>query len=182
MSMPILEHENEGSVFDGLATRDEVTLISVSPDRSFLIKKMEIEFMVMPGEDADTETSAFTSFAPDVGLLVLYHDDGTSSDAEASLDATLQDTESHNDIIWSQPFQYQVRYIYLDDTSGTGAVIQGIPVVLKRTKSFPKGYPLDKDDTYSWRAVNVKETAAFSNPTGINTRHFLRVRYFGVYL
>lgn len=175
--MPMLEEEVEGITIGGLAARAETTLMSwiggTDYDQAFLNKKMEIDFWIKPGLNADGTIALYSS-----GLLVLFHDDGVTADAEAALDAAPHDTISHNDIVWSMPFIWQPDNV--DDTSGWA--MKGTEVAVRRTKSFPKGYPFNLDDTYSWRIINTDESAAWVTPASVNAEAGLRVRSWGIYL
>ncbi len=176
MPIDMIEHEFEGTSLNSLGARNEQNIQTVSSsnlDRNFLIKKMEIEFMIHGGVDVTGAT-----FGPNPSLLVFFHDDGIAADAENSLDAEVMHKEAHNDIIWSRPFSWMP--VQTDDTNGHS--IDGLHPVFKTSKSFPKGYPLSKEDTYIWKVINVSETLAFANPASEASNVWLRVRYWGVYL
>ncbi len=175
MPVDMIEQENQGTSLDSLGARAEVVIATIGDlDRTFLIKRMEIEFIANGGVDV----VGSQAFATGNALLVFYHDSGVSADAEAALDAGLTDKESHNDIIWSRPFLISPKN--LDDAGGW--FLPGIDTVFKTSKSFPKGYPLDKDDTYQWKVLNLSESLAFPNPVAEGSTIMIRTRFWGVYL
>ncbi len=175
MTMPMLEHESNTSI-DGIASRASTSLQSISTtlDRTFLIKKMEVSVLLDPGLESAASPGAF---AVQIGKVVFFHSTGVESTIATAYDETLMNQESHNDIIWEIPFVFQP--ITFDSTSETYGDGQG--VAMTRTKSFPKGYPLDKSDTYTWNAFNPSSTT-YHDPSSRNSELNLRVRYWGVYL
>ncbi len=182
MSMPMLEHETQGTGLSGLTARNEVQIVAVDLDRTFLIKKMEVEFSVDPGLNLIADDASAAQFSIDQGLLVFFHEAGVATDAENALDASLEDAEKHNDIIWSNPFNMSPGSFLTDDADNVTSSQLAKDVIFKRTKSFPKGYPLDRSDSYSWKVINLSESAAFNAPATLVPNHFLRVRYWGVWI
>ncbi len=173
----MIEHESSVSL-DSIATRATGSLQVLTGgtdfDRTFLIKKMEVELTVYPGIDF---AAAPTFAAPVPGKLVFFHSGGIASSIADAFDAALTDKERSNDVIWTLPFVWQPM---VHDTDAVGDIIPGQGVALARTKSFPKGYPMDKDEVYSWTVFNPG-SFAFPNPDS-NSECILRVRYWGVYL
>ncbi len=173
MGIDMIEHETQNTGMDGLAARAELTLVTVNLDRTFLVKRMEIGVGIHGGVEV-----VGAGVGVGLGELVFFHDDGLAADAEAALNATDQDKETHNDIIWARHFNWAPDDI--DDASGWA--LRGIHQSFKTSKSFPKGYPMDKNDTYTWRVINVHPSAAMPNPAAENSQIVLHVRYWGVYL
>jgi len=99
---------------------------------------------------------------------------GSDIDTTAeAFDADVEDDSKHKVVIWSRPGV--ARPLLLDDTEN---VVDQPPIVVwKTSKSFPKGYPLDKDEDYTWSVFNA---AGSTFVTGYLA--FLRVRYWGVKL
>ncbi len=140
-------------------------------NRTFLFKKMEINFSLLPSiitDDATTSTYG-------AGYLVLQNTTaGTDSDTVAeSFDAELENTQVHNTVIWAKIFSFNYG---LRDDADQISYPPGL-VNMNTSKSFSKGFPLDKDETYTWRVFN---NTAGTWVTG-NIIH-CRVRMFGVYL
>ncbi len=174
MPVAMLEHEVNTAGADGLTTRNTTSIQSVTVDRSFLIKKMEITLLFTSGGDSGTTTPQFTGHPMKV---VFFHSDGVATSAANAYDAAIQFPESHNDVIYEIPFIFKPAEV--DDAGGWA--VQGIHTAISRTKTFPKGYPMDKDDTYSWVLFNPSASTA-PDPTAVNSNCNLRVRYWGVYL
>ncbi len=170
----MLEHESNTSI-DAIAARASSSLESFSLDRTFLIKKMEVTVILAPGLSSAATPSIHD---PQMGKVVFFHSSGLESTIATAYDESIQNPESHNDIIWEVPFVFQPGTV---DTDG-GFAWPGQGVAMTRTKSFRKGYPLDKSDTYSWNAFNPSSANAFPNPTSINSELNIRVRYWGAYL
>ncbi len=169
----MLEHESSASP-DATTTRSTTSIETLNVDRTFLIKKMEIQFIFTPGGDSGTTTPQHTGHPM---YLVFFHNDGTAANTAAALDGGFQDPETHNDIVWMAPFIFKPAEV--DDAGGWA--VQGTQVALTRIKSFPKGYPLDKNDSYTWLMFNPS-TATAPDPAAINSLANLRVRYWGVYV
>ncbi len=173
----MLEHEGVVGI-GALASRADAAVAIIGRgetqevERSFLIKKMEIEFTLQPArtpDDAnvDTDLISFLIFRKTTGA------DAIDTTAEA-FDARIDDKEAHQRVIWSRNFLY--REILLDDTDNISQWGQNI--VWKTSKTFPKGYPMDKDETYAWSVFNADNANTYSNGAFAH----LRVRYWGVYL
>lgn len=175
--MPMLEHEGAASGYGALAARSEGTIETIGSgdnilSRSFLVKKMEIDFLFLPNFDGDV--SASDTFA---GMLAFYKSSGaTDADTlDEILDADLEDSAKHRNLIWAKHFDW---YPHIFDITGNDLANYGKGVTLKTSKSFPNGYPLDKLETYKWVVMNLHGANAWD--TGSVT--YLRVRYWGAYL
>ncbi len=177
MVMDILEHETAETAVGTLATRADLDLFTINDgaqqvlNRSFLIKRMEVNFVFLPPVNTDDATTP-GSFA---GYLALQDESsGTADDTVAeAFNAPIDADHKHNTIIWAKTFFAFSGYI--DDTDNV--TLRPTAAVMNTSKSFPKGFPLDKLKTYQWKVFNPSgsnwATGALVN---------LRVKYFGVYL
>ncbi len=178
MVMDMIEHETTGSSNLALATRAEKDVLTIGTgadilNRTFLIKKMEIEYSLTVPFVTDVAT-----VQTQLGFLALQMTSaGSNADTIAeSFDATLEDKSVHDSVIWSRNF---IWYPHLLDTTGNDLVaFNPNTISFKTSKSFPKGYPLDKDEVYTWKVFN--QSGSISWLTGSTNN--LRVRYWGVYL
>ncbi len=177
MVMDMLEHETADHAPGALAARAHSTIFTIGTstnvlNRTFLLKKMEIEFTWFSATPTDDANAIFGEF----GYLLLQNTtSGTDADSPAeSFDAALADREKHNTIIWTRNFLAQPSLF--DDTDNIS--FPGNLVSFKTSKSFPKGFPLDKDENYSWRLFNQSTASPWTTGGVAN----LRVRYWGVYL
>ncbi len=174
--MVILEHEAQISP-GALAARAETDIQGIGAttsilNRSYLCKKMEIEFTLAPpfATDDAASTGMFVG-----SLIIQNQSQGTDADTVAeSFDAALENQVIHSTVIWSRNFIWQSPLV--DDTDNVAHL--GLPVVFKTSKSFSKGMPFDKDSIYQWKLFNPSSSLAWL--TGSSA--FLRVRYFGVWL
>ncbi len=171
----MLESET-GTNLTALAVRGTLDIeAAFAPDRTFLIKKMEINFQCTGGLETSTTPGQVSELQ---AYLVFFHDSGAAGGSiAAALNAGLQDKELHNDIIWMMPFLVRPQIV---DTDAAWA-LAGLGFAAMRTKSFPKGYPLDKDETYVWGLFNPRSSAWFL-PLSTAPNAQLRIRYWGVYL
>ncbi len=163
MAMAILEHEDSAIAVAALGSRLTKTLFNFAADdipQNFLIKKMEINF-TWDGTSVSADTSQH-------GMLVFRNSDTSVAD---SLDARLDDDKLHQKIIWAKAVN-----INLFGTSTTTEANVAF-MTLNTSKSFPKGFPMSREDGYQWSFFNVAAGAMITGSI-IN----LRVRYFGVYL
>ncbi len=178
MGMDMIEDEVNDHSIGALAARSDSTLMSIGAggvtelNRTFLVKRMEINFMHAAAVATDDAAWPGTY----MGMLCFQKTSGGSDfDTSAEMfDAVLENKAGHELMIWS-------RYLIgtpslLDDADQIS--LMGLHTAWKTSKSFPKGYPLDKHDTYAWRFFNPSASVAI--PTGSLT--FLNVRYWGVFL
>ncbi len=177
MAMDMIEHETPSTTPGTLSSRGAADIFTIGTgtailNRSFLVKRMEIEFILEPPVD----TSIDDGLGLQSGYLLLQKTSaGSDSDTPAeAFDALLENKAVHETVVWSRPFGFWNTLI---DVSGNDLVELAQPVVFKTSKSFPKGYPLDKDEIYIWRLFN---SGATSWLTGVVSQ--LRVRYWGVFL
>ncbi len=177
MAMDMIEHEDPAGTPGALAARAEADIFQFGTgtnilNRSFLIKKMEIEFQLLSPIVSDI--SQVSTFA---GYLIFQKESGsTDGDTVAeAFDAGLEDDEIHRRIIWSRQFNWSPNWV---DVSGNDLADMGQDISWKTSKSFTKGMPLDKLEDYRWKTFNSSPSVAWL--TGSITS--LRVRYFGVYL
>ena len=176
MPMDMIEHEVANVAVGALASRVHVDIQTIGTsagilNRTFLIKKMEIEFCYLPSfvlDDASTLQS-------NVGYLILQDESsGSNTDQPAeAFDAQLEDKAVHESVIWSRIFVF-VNPLQ-DDTDNIS--FPATNVIFKTSKSFPKGFPLDKTKTYQWKIFNPTTLAYIDGGLA-----YLRVRYWGVYL
>ncbi len=175
MAMDMLEHEDANISPGGLAARAQSDIFTIGTttkilNRTFLIKKMEIEFSFIPA--AVTDDAGV--LAAQAGMLCFQDiSSGTDTDTVAeALDANLENTAVHQTLIWTRNFAF--NYNVIDDADN---IVDLVPItVWKTSKSFPKGFPLDKDKQYKWSLFNQTGTWLTGNLAN------LHVRYFGVYL
>ncbi len=175
--MDVLEFEVPGSAPGALVTRTDHTIFAFGAGgatelkRTFLIKKMEIEFTLCT--PVTTDLATLDTCRP--SYLVFQKTSGrTDSDTVAeAFDSNFQgDDDKHLTVIWSMPFLFQEGIV--DSTSD---VVMITDISRKTSKSFPKGYPLDKDEVYTWKIFNASGVN-WSTGGSID----LRVRKWGVYI
>ncbi len=178
MAMDMLEHEHNQHNAGALASRTSSTIMSIGSgteilDRTFLVKRMEIEFMITPWPDV-TIAALDT---PRKGYLVFINTSRrTDADTVAeSFDAPLTNKEMHQGLIWSRPFVLVTELV--DDTENVVDRPQNPSTVFKTSKSFSKGFPLDKDETYAWQLFN-----AGGNAWASGSDAYLHIRYWGIYV
>ncbi len=163
MAMAMLEHEVAAIAVGALASRATKTIINIAVDelpQNFLIKKMEINF-----------TYDGFPIAADVtqhGMLVFRNADTTVA---ASLDARIDDEKLHQKIIWAKA----VTIVAFDGVATSEANVPFLTI--NTSKSFPKGFPLSREDAYQWTFFNIA-----GSPMTTGAILNLRVRYFGVWL
>ncbi len=176
MAMDMLENETSFSSVGALASRADFDLQTIGGsgtnvlNRSFLLKKMEIEFALLLAQTLDD-----ASLVQNLGYLVLQ-DESAGSDADTtaeSFDAVLEDKAKHNTVIWTRLF----HFVHPLNDDADNILHPGVTPVFKTSKSFPKGFPLDKDNSYQWKLFNPTST-----PWTTGNLAFLRVRYWGVFL
>lgn len=175
----MLEHEGTGQP-GTIATRTDADLMQIGSEaiastvrlnRSFLLKKMEIEFCREP----DSITAEASYFGGGYTEYLVFQCDSAGSDVDTvaeCYDASLEDKAKHDPIIWTRIYNWTSTLA--DTTNHT--FVAGRIACFKTQKSFPKGYPLDKDHTYQWKIFNA---TAYTSP---DAKWYLRVRYWGVYL
>ncbi len=176
MAMDMLEHENFNTQ-SSIATRGVSVITSILKTgnhelvKSFLIKRFEVDFSALANLLSDDAAGAGTNLY----VLALF-----SSDRAAAIDTVsemllrpIDDRQGHQGIIWMRP--YIINPALSDDADQIAHV--GRSAQFKTSKSFRKGFRLDKDEAYSW---------AIFNPTGGSqdavAAVWLRVRYWGVYV
>ncbi len=163
MSMDLIEHETAGAAVGALAARGNLTLLTIAADdlpQNFLIKKMEI--------NVTWDLSAVVLDGSQIGYICFRNADTSIANA---FDARLDDPKLHQKVIWSKIMATTVFSTMA--TTEANSVI----VTMNTSKSFPKGFPLSREDGYQWVLFNPS-AAALTTGGGF----FLRVRYFGVYL
>ncbi len=177
MAMDMLEHEDFQAV-SSLASRGTSQIISLAADgtnaeitKSFLIKRMEIEFFALA--DTHVDDASGTGVFPYVLMLHRNSVDNTVDSVAEQLDARLEDINAHQAIIWSRAFL--IKPHIADD--GDNVSDTGLDSNFKTSKSFSKGFRMDKDETYAWVVFNPGTAAN----DAIAVR-WLRVRYWGVYI
>ncbi len=176
MAMDMLEHEAL-TVGAEITARNTEKLFGLGPNegheltKSFLLKKMEIDFACLGA----LEISIGDMLA---AIYMLVFDNTSSKSAPIdtpaeSFDARIDDRQAHQGIIWGRDFIMSEGL--LDTTNGVGA--HGTNFQMKTTKTFPKGFRLDKDEIYEWKIFNPHVIA-------LNIHRFvhLRVRYWGIYI
>ncbi len=173
--MDMLEFEVQ-SAPGALGARAESNQITIGTtteilNRTFLIKKMEIQFSMIPWSDTDI-SAIVTGF----GYLYFYQSTGaTDRDTLVEiLDARLDDSEIKRQLIWLRNFV--IHPFVLDSINN--AVEQGTMISWSTSKSFPKGYPLDKDEQYKIGVFNPSTSVAWVSGSVI----IIRVRFWGIYL
>ncbi len=176
MAMNLLEHEGDNIAGGALAARGTATLFTLGTtsnliSRSFLCKKMEIEFTLLP--PSETDVSTWNSFKGELVLQNVSVNTGYDTPAEA-FDARIDDEEAHRSIIWTRNFQWTETLV---DTT-TEILTEYHPVSFKTSKSFSKGFPFDKDEQYRWTVFNPDASNAWATGTDI----YFKVRYWGVWL
>ncbi len=175
MPMDLIEHEVANLSVGGITGRGHTDIHTIGTgaaklNKTFLIKKMEIEFSFFP--PAVSNDAGVLASQP-AYLILQDESSGTDADTTAeSFDAALENKAVHETVIWSRNFP--VQYGVIDDADN----IVWLPAMVnfKTSKSFPKGFPLSKEKTYQWKMFNagaVLLTGGFLS---------LRVRYWGVYL
>ncbi len=173
--MDMLEFEVQSSP-GALAARAESNQITIGTtteilNRTFLIKKMEIQFSLLPWADTD-----ITGVVQNFGYLYFYQSTGaTDRDSLAEiLDARLDDAEVKRMLIWLRNFV--ITPLIIDPTNNS--YDPGSVIAFTTSKSFPKGYPLDKDEEYKIGVFNPHATQAWVATCVI----IIRVRFWGIYL
>ncbi len=177
MPMDMLEHESVGAQ-SSIASRGTSTIITLGDDgtneeltKSFLIKRMEIQFSAL----ADFIIDDASGLATAVLYLVLNKTSVANAiDTVAEqLDARMEDRSAHQQIIWLRPFI--VRTHLVDDADNV--TFTGLDAVFSTSKSFSKGFRLDKDETYVWSIFNPGSGSS----DNIAVIH-LRCRYWGIHI
>ncbi len=172
----MLEHE-QYSAISSIASRGQSSLTTVGRtgaheiSKSFLLKRMEIDFIALP--DLITDDASATANAPYI-LCFSNQNNAAQVDTPAEMfDVRLEDKLGHQNMICTRPFVIQPHLI--DDADNTSHL--GETTIFKTSKSFSKGFRLDKDALYTW---------SIFNPTGVSLDviqdAWLKVRYWGVYL
>ncbi len=172
----MLEHESFGSQ-SSIASRGSSTIISLGDDgtneeltSSFLLKRMEISFAGLAGIITDDLPANVQT-----GLYYLILHKTSVNNAVDTIaeqfDARATDRDAHQQIIWVR--QFVVRTHITDDADNVS--FTGLDAVFNTSKSFSKGFRLDKDETYVWAVFNPSAIAL----TAMGSVS-LRVRYWGV--
>ncbi len=178
MPMDMLEHENFGAE-SSIAARGSSTILSLGDDgtnseltKSFLIKRMEINFLASANYLTDD------NLGPSHGFYALVFTktsvDNTIDTIGEQLDTRLEDIRAHQNIIWFRYFY--VREGMRDDTDNVTTA--PLAATFNTSKSFSKGFRLDKDETYIWAIFNPDGGAA-QDTLALSA---LRVRYWGVHI
>ncbi len=176
MPMDLLEHEafTAGS---SIATRASQVLTTIGAGgshelpKSFLIKRMEIEYVCTP--DVITDDAALGALVP---MMLALHKNSVAATVDTvaeQLDARIDDIMAHQQIIWRRKFIFNPSLI--DDGDNITQLNPG--VAFKTSKSFSKGFRLDKDELYRWVIFNP-----LSGSSNLVAFHWLTVRYWGVYI
>ncbi len=176
MVMDMLEHEVlvAGS---SLATRSQQDLVSIGEglthvlEKSFLVKKMEISFAALP--DFVTDDAGAITTAIQYLLLRTTSRDSTIDAVSEQLDARIGDREAHQGIIWMRIFDILTHLV--DDADNVSTF--GKSASFSTTKTFSKGFRLDKEEDYRWSVFNPHTTTV-----NIVSFYSIRVRYWGVFL
>ncbi len=178
MAMDMLEHENYRTD-SSIAARGTNAYLTLGDDgtnselsKSFLLKRMEINFTALADFIGDDATGSGTA-AYVLGFHRTSVDNTVDTFAE-QLDARLEDRLAHQAIIWYRNFNISTHLI--DDADNSARA--GIDVVINTSKSFSRGFRLDKDETYQWVLFNPSGIAA----ADIIAESGLRVRYWGVFI
>ncbi len=175
MAMDMLEHESFGTQ-SSIASRGTSTIITLGDDgtneeltKSFLIKRMEINFSAL----AKIITDDAASFGSAIYALVLTKTSVANAvDTIAEqLDARATDRDAHQQIIW---FRYFNMVNWLRDDADNVTSPSG-DTLFNTSKSFSKGFRLDKDETYVWAIFNPDSGASDQI-----AQIALRVRYWGI--
>ena len=174
--MDMLEHEDAQTALGAIASRSNLNVFTIGQGavvlpRSFLVKRMEIQYVIQPHAE-----TAISGIDTDRILLVNLTNTSAGTDRDSLdevLGASLDDPAKHKLMVWSRMHLY--RPIVVSDAEDE--VVFPQPIEVKTSKSFPKGFPLDKDEVYTWRVSNLGGNA-------ISTGAFisLMVRYWGVWL
>ncbi len=139
--------------------------------KSFLVKRIEIDFMAVP--DLQTNDATAAVHAP-YGLYLIKTSGPASIDTVTEmLGARFDDIVGHQNIIWRRTFMVNPSIIDDADNVIDLASAQGF----KTSKSFSKGFRLDKDDVYQWVIFNPTAVAL-----DIVATWWLQTRYWGVYV
>ncbi len=178
MAMDMLEHEQFVSN-SSIAARGSSTFLTLGDDgtteeleQSFLVKRMEIQFTAIPRIVTDDASSVMGTFAYALVFTKTSVDNDFDTIAE-QLDSRMTDLVAHQALIWYRPYTVTVGLI--DDADNIVHI--GVPAVFSTSKSFSKGFRIDKDETYLWATFNPASSSQDAlNNTG------LRVRYWGVYI
>ncbi len=172
----MLEHEKFAAA-SAIASRGFAQIDSIGVgelnelNKSFLLKRMEIDFMSIP--DLQTNDATASIHAP--LMLVMFRSSGAAAiDTVAeSLDARFDDIQAHQTIIWRRKFLENPSII--DDADNVIDLSKAN--TFKTSKSFSKGFRLDKDEVYLWGIFNPTTVSL-----DITASRWLTVRYWGVYL
>ncbi len=169
MAMDMLEFEvfvAGASIASRLSQVLETITEGLELPSSFLVKRMEISFVALP-HVAQTDGST--------GILYLIFVNKTRAGAVNTiaemLDARGDDIHGHQGIIW-----LKMGYVSEDFIDAANGLSTGQhPWVLNTSKSFPKGFRLDKDEEYTWEVFNPSTGAL-----DLVGSYALRTRYWGV--
>ncbi len=177
MAMDMLEHEGF-TTQSSISSRGSSAIITMGDDgtnaelsKSFLLKRMEIQFFAIANTVTDDASSTGTN-----GYLLIYGKtsvDNTVDTPAEQFDARLEDRGAHQSIIWVRPFM--VRTHVVDDADQV--LTLGYDPNFSTSKSFSKGFRLDKDENYQWSIFNPGTASADSIAV-----KWLRVRYWGVHI
>ncbi len=175
MPMDMLEHENFASQ-SSISSRGSSAILTLGDDgtnselaQSFLVKRMEIDFAAL----SNTELNDANAAPSEIYVLVFHKisvDNAVDTVAE-QFDARLEDRQAHWSIIWTRPFIQRERLA--DDADQVFS--ESLEPAFKTSKSFSKGFRLDKDETYQWALFNPGASAIDSMAA-----KWLKVRYWGV--
>ncbi len=172
----MLEHEQFGAS-SSIASRGTSVLLTMGPNgthelnKSFLLKRMEIDFLVTA--DLNTNDATHSVQAP---YYLVFHNIEVSAQINTvaeNFDSRLDDRQGHQPVIWTRPFLVDP---YLVDDSDN-VTLKGQGVAFKTSKSFSKGFRLDKDELYTWSIFNP-----FTSALDVIGFVGLKVRYWGVYI
>ena len=133
---------------------------------------MEIDFSALADISVDDASGVFGNFL--YSLMFISQDRSGDIDTPAEmLDSRFDDRQAHQGVIWGR--NYIIQPALVDDADNVTHL--GQSANFKTSKSFSKGFRLDKDEDYAWEIFN---------PTGISEDVVafihLRVRYWGVYV
>ncbi len=175
--MGLIEHEAAELGLGALAARTSAAATNIGKgesqelERTFLVKRMEINGVILP--HAETAISGVdTDRVISLGFYKTSGGADSNTPAEV-LDAALDDDKIHRKLIWMRMFNY--RPFIISDAEDEVEFPPNIE--FNTTKSFTKGYPLDKDEIYSWQVFNHS-----SNALSSGALLTFRVRYWGVYI
>lgn len=176
MAMDMLEHETVSTI-SSIAARGTQSLITLGDDgtneeltKSFLIKRMEIQFVALANFETDDASATIGTGSYMLVLNKTSVANAVDTVAE-QLDARMTDRDAHQQIIWTRLFL--VRTHVIDD--GDNVTFPGLEAQFNTSKSFSKGFRLDKDETYVWQLFNPSSASADKIAATV-----LRIRYWGV--